>query len=214
MLLRKLLRRANLSEKYLFAHISPVQIVGKYRISIDCHTEITRFPGTESLCHGQKARKISGTILIAARTNPLAFLREPRQFQARRSRSRRTVAGYQTPPVALLMPRRLSSAAALWAVPRMDSRLAGGVHLVSRLHDVAHDDRGETSSGLRPARSTVALIVAAPSSVADTSSSAPTNVPTAVRTGLARTIAWDDLMALHISFSMVIGRSRTRLPVA
>ena len=55
------------------------------------------------------------------------------------------------------MPRRLSSAAALWAVPRMDSRLAGGVHLVSRLHDVAHDDRGETSSGLRPARSTVAL---------------------------------------------------------
>jgi hypothetical protein len=69
--------------------------------------------------------------------------------------------------------------------PRMDSRLAGGVHLVSRLHDIAHDDRGETSSGLRPARSTVALIVAAPSSVADTSLSAPTNVPIAVRTGLA-----------------------------
>jgi len=97
--------------------------------------------------------------------------------------------------------------------PRMDSRLAGGVHLVSRLHDVAHDDRGDVLR-LEPARSTVALTAAAPRSVAGTSLSAPPNVPILARTGLARTTAWDDLTALHISCSMAIGRSRTRLPVA
>jgi len=49
----------------------------------------------------------------------------------------------KTAPPAVTIARIYSQGGNCHWQPRMDSRLAGGVHLVSRLHDVAHDDRGD-----------------------------------------------------------------------
>src|SRR5215472_17595715 len=51
--------------------------------------------------------------------------------------------GRETAPPGVTIARIYSQGGNCHWQPRMDSRLAGGVHLVSRLHDVAHDDGGD-----------------------------------------------------------------------